>query len=89
MLDAITGGLGHGQTARQLRMRVGGASHHAQRDAEPDGELHGDVALGGLRTRLFEGRLDESQGGRAVAAIELDLGEELACEFELAAGASL
>src|SRR5262249_54027489 len=69
---------------KELVVRLVAATGETQRHAEPDRQLHRDVALRGLAARLFERGLDQGQGGRGVAAIDLDLGHELAGQLGLA-----
>ena len=84
VLDAVPRGLGEPQAAQQLRVGVVEAAHEPQRHAEADRELHGHVALRRLRARLLERGLDQRQRGGSVAAIDLELGQELAGELGLA-----
>jgi len=88
VLDAVARALRHGETAQQVGVRLVEAAHEPQRHAETDRELHGHVALRRLRTRLLERGLDQRQRGGPVAAIDLDLGLELARQLGLTAGAN-
>jgi hypothetical protein len=66
-------------------MRLVLATDQPHRHAEPDRQLHRDIALRRLRTCLLERGLDQRQGGGTVATVELDLGQELARQLSFAA----
>src|SRR2546430_16639683 len=87
VLDAVAGALGEREAAQELRVRLVEPPRETERDAEPDRQLHRDVAERRLAARLLERGLDQRQGRRGIAPVDLDLGHELAGELRLAAGA--